>query len=173
MRRIVVIGNGGGGKTTLSRKLGAALNIPVLHLDTILWKPGWERISPEEFEDLHDPWLEKESWIIDGLAYPHTISSRLQAADTIVFIDLPFVVHLWWAMKRQALNYFKPRPEFGRQGYELRGQTIRMIQILWRVNKYVIPYLKNLIEIYGKEKQVIHIRSVRQLADFEKQYCQN
>lgn len=45
MTRIAVIGNGGGGKTTMCRHLSHALNIPFYPIDQIQWKPGWQRAS--------------------------------------------------------------------------------------------------------------------------------
>jgi len=41
MNKIAVIGSGGSGKSTFSRKLGNILNLPVYHLDTVYWNPGW------------------------------------------------------------------------------------------------------------------------------------
>jgi len=52
MRRILVIGIAGGGKSTLALKLGEVLGLPVIHLDAIFWKPGWESIPREEFRAL-------------------------------------------------------------------------------------------------------------------------
>ena len=52
MERIVIIGCGGAGKSTLARQLGKKLNIPVVHLDKLWWKPGWVESSREEIDAL-------------------------------------------------------------------------------------------------------------------------
>ena len=53
MERIVIIGCGGAGKSTLARQLGEKLDIPVVHLDKLFWRPGWVQVSKEEFDKLH------------------------------------------------------------------------------------------------------------------------
>ena len=108
MRRIVVIGNAGTGKSTLSRRIGALLGIEVFHLDTILWKPGWQRASDDEFIARQSEILRRPAWVIDGLAVWDSIRPRLEAADTIIFPDYPLWISYLWAYKRQAQYAFRP-----------------------------------------------------------------
>src|SRR5437868_585603 len=84
MRRIAVIGNAGGGKTTMCRKLSDALNIPVHHVDLIQWQPGWQRTSAEVFTSAHEKILAEDRWIIDGFGPMETIAKRFSVADTII-----------------------------------------------------------------------------------------
>lgn len=99
LKRIAIIGCGGAGKSTLSRELGKSLDLPVVHLDRVFWKPGWERISREAFIAEQLEIMAQPRWILDG-NYGSTMDLRLQAADTIVFLDLPTHVCLWGAVKR-------------------------------------------------------------------------
>lgn len=48
MKKIIIIGSGGAGKSTFSRKLGDILNIKAYHLDQLMWKPNWEIVSKAE-----------------------------------------------------------------------------------------------------------------------------
>ena len=86
MERIMIIGCGGAGKSTLARQLGEKLDLPVVHLDKLFWRPGWEHISREEFDRLHREALAQEKWIIDG-NYDRTMGERVKYCDTIIYLD--------------------------------------------------------------------------------------
>jgi adenylate kinase family enzyme len=64
MTGVAVIGNAGGGKSTMCRKLGQALDLAVYPVDQIQWKPGWVRTAAAEFKQRHEEWLARERWII-------------------------------------------------------------------------------------------------------------
>lgn len=66
MTWVAIIGNAGGGKSTLCAQLGKALNLPVYPVDKLQWKPGWVAVSAEEFRQTHEGWLAQDRWIIDG-----------------------------------------------------------------------------------------------------------
>ena len=65
-RRILIIGNSGGGKSTLARQLGAKLGLPVIHLDVLFWKPGWVESGDVEFREAVAAALSTPAWICDG-----------------------------------------------------------------------------------------------------------
>ena len=90
--KIVIIGNSGGGKSVLSKKLSKTLNITVFKLDKLQWNPGWVPTPVEQFNKLHDEILLKPKWIIDGVATIESIEKRCKAATTIIFIDHPYMV---------------------------------------------------------------------------------
>jgi len=46
VQRIAVIGNSGGGKSTLARKLAAKRGLPYAEIDALLWRPNWELTRP-------------------------------------------------------------------------------------------------------------------------------
>ncbi|MDB5259055.1 MAG: topology modulation protein [Candidatus Taylorbacteria bacterium] len=91
MKRILIIGRSGAGKTTFAGKLGKVLNRDVIHLDNIFWKPGWVRaFTSDEWQKKINDLTEKEEWILDG-NYHNTLAMRLQRADTVIFFDFnPF-----------------------------------------------------------------------------------
>jgi adenylate kinase family enzyme len=86
MTRIAVIGNAGGGKSTLCRKLSQALNIDLFPMDQIQWKPGWTPATYDEIKQRHDEILANERWIIDGWGPLDLIIQRFEAADTTMLI---------------------------------------------------------------------------------------
>ncbi len=88
MQRVLLIGCAGAGKSTLARRLGDALDLPVFHLDTVYWQPGWVAPEPRDWQARVCALLQGESWILDG-NYGGTLDLRLKAADTVIFLDLP------------------------------------------------------------------------------------
>ena len=112
MKKILIIGNVGAGKTTFALKLSEKLNIPLVHLDKLYWCGRWEHISREEFDDLLGAELEKPEWIIDG-NFNRTLPRRLECCDTVFFFDFSPFVCLWGVTKRVINNYGKTRSDMG------------------------------------------------------------
>ena len=112
MQRIIIIGCGGAGKSTLAQQLGKKLNIPVVHLDKIFWKPGWVEKSPEEFDELHRHELSKETWIMDG-NFNRTMPERIARCDTIIYLDFSRFACLRGVIKRVLTTYGTVRPDMG------------------------------------------------------------
>jgi adenylate kinase family enzyme len=94
MKRILIIGSGGAGKSTLSRCLQKLLGIPLVHLDSIFWKPGWVETPRPEWKRIVCELVQGDSWIMDG-NYSGTLDIRIDACDTIIFLDLPRTTCSW------------------------------------------------------------------------------
>ena len=88
MKRILVIGCCGAGKSTFSKNLTEATGLPLYHLDRIFWSPNWVEQERSIFLQKMDAWLAQERWIIDG-NYTRTLDRRISKADTIFFFDFP------------------------------------------------------------------------------------
>lgn len=88
MKKIIVIGCPGSGKTTFAEKLRDKMDIPLFYLDAIWHKPDRTHISREEFDVRLDEILKLDSWIIDG-NYSRTVELRIKACDTVFLFDLP------------------------------------------------------------------------------------
>ena len=87
MERLLIIGCGGAGKSTLARQLGEKLNLPVVHLDQIWWTPGnWQHMKREEFDNRVKEEMAKPQWIMDG-NYNRTLPMRLEKCDTVIYLD--------------------------------------------------------------------------------------
>ena len=112
MERIIIIGCGGAGKSTLARQLGEKLNIPVVHLDKLFWNPGWVGKSQEEFDALHEQELAKEKWIMDG-NFNRTMPQRIARCDTVIYLDFSRGACLLGVVKRILTTYGKVRPDMG------------------------------------------------------------
>lgn len=110
MERILVIGSPGSGKSTLARAMGEKLGLPVIHLDRLWWKPGWENYTKEEFDEMLDAVLGESRWIIDG-NYSRTMPKRLEKCDTVIYLDFSRWVCLWGIFSRFLKGRGKTRPD--------------------------------------------------------------
>jgi len=170
MTRVALLGNAGGGKSNLCESLSKATGLPVYQLDKLLWKPGWVQTPKNEFDTQHDAIIAKDKWIVDGVASLNSIEKRLQAADTIIFIDYPLWIHHWWEKKRQIMCIFRERPNFV-HGCPMLPKTIELVKMIWYINKHLRPTLFELIKKHSQSKRVIHIRSPKELAQFKVVEC--
>ena len=86
MRKVLVLGCSGSGKSTFAVKLHNITGLPLYHLDNVWWKPDRTHISRDEFDTKLEELVNRESWIIDG-DYSRTYERRIAACDTIIFLD--------------------------------------------------------------------------------------
>ena len=136
MERILIIGCGGAGKSTLARQLGAKLHLPVVHLDKLYWKPGWMESSKEEIDEKIRLELQKPQWIIDG-NYNRTIPERIKYCDTVIYLDFSRWACLGGVCKRVLTSYGKVRPDMGEGCPE---------RIDWEFLRWVWNFNKNMRE---------------------------
>jgi adenylate kinase family enzyme len=97
--RIVIIGSPGAGKSTLAQKLHVFLDIKVFHLDRYFWLPGWKERPITERIAIQQALVQEKRWIIEG-TYLDSSDARLNAADTIIFLDMPVWLCMWQSIKR-------------------------------------------------------------------------
>ena len=156
MERIVIIGCGGSGKSTLARQLGEKLNIPVVHLDKLWWKPNWVESSREEFDAKLAQELAKPRWIMDG-NFNRTMPKRVARCDTIIYLDFSRFACLLGVLKRVITTYGKVRPDMG-DGCPERFDW-EFLKWVWNFNKNKRDtYYKLLNEVQGVETIVLKNR---------------
>ena len=163
MRRVLVIGSGGAGKSTVAKRLGKLLDIEVKHLDKSYWQPGWTEPSKED-------WLQKvteltsgDSWIIDG-NYGGTLEFRIQRCDTIIFLDMPRLLCLWRVTKRRLLYRKRSRPDMAEGCHEqLNPEFMKWI---WNYSNTTRPNVIKLLEEHAQGKQVVWLRSNEEVERF-------
>jgi adenylate kinase family enzyme len=170
MTRVAIIGNAGGGKSTLARALSTARNLPLYPVDRWQWRPGWEPVPEAEVAAAETSVLTGDRWIIDGFGPWPQIEARFERADAIVFVDLPFWRHLWWATKRQAKSVFAGRPD-GPEGCPMLPVTVRLYRMMWWIHRELRPRLVAAVERQRDRKPIFHLRSPADIARFRAEFC--
>jgi adenylate kinase family enzyme len=102
MKRVVILGRGRAGKSTLAQKLSRALDIPVIELDSLFWQSG-PRPTPEpEWGEIQRKLVAVDRWIIDGDLGPYDtrVAQRLDAADTVIVLDFSLWRCVWQSLRR-------------------------------------------------------------------------
>jgi hypothetical protein len=108
MERVAVIGPAGAGKSSLAGELGRRLDIPIVHIDQLYWQPGWVRTPIAEFEELQRRAIDEPPWIVDA-QHDDIVSDWLEAADTVVYLDVSSLRCFWRASRRRL----EPAPADG------------------------------------------------------------
>jgi adenylate kinase family enzyme len=103
MQKVAIFGKPGSGKSRLGKQLAAVTGLPLYPLDSIVYDQSGAPRAPELYVQDHDAILASERWIMDGFAPFTAINSffqRLEAADTLIYIDLPYPASYWFVSKR-------------------------------------------------------------------------
>lgn len=159
MERVMIIGSGGAGKSTLARELGLRTGLPVFHLDAVYWKPGWEPTSREEWELKIKEISCGAKWIIDG-NYSGTMNIRLANADTIIFLDYSRWVNMYGIVKRRMMYRKKTRPDMN-EGCKERLDWA-FIKWVWSFEREKAPQLRKKLQNFP-DKEVHHFRNRKEL----------
>ena len=153
MKRIMVIGCPGSGKSTFSRKLHKLTGIPLYHLDLMYWNPDRTIVDKSVFHERLVNAIQSKEWIIDG-NYKSTLEMRLQACDTVVFLDYTVNVCLDGIKKRRG----KPRTDMPWIENEEDGEFIEFVknyncQNRPRVMELLNQYANKDIYIFKERKE--------------------
>ena len=169
MKKVLVFGKPGGGKSTLSRKLSAATGIELCALDLIEFKQNGERVSAQEYSKAHAELISSGHWIIEGLGTLESFWLRVDAADTLIYVDLPYNVHYWWVTKRLLKSFFV-KPEGWPEGSSVLKGTLASWKYLRLSPKFWTSELFKEIQFRGKGKEIYRVGSVKELNDFVTKY---
>ncbi|RSD29335.1 DNA topology modulation protein [Mesobacillus subterraneus] len=171
MEKVIIIGSGGAGKSTLAVKLGEVLGIKVYHLDALYWKPGWEMTPKDEWKLIVSGILKKDSWIMDG-NFGSTLEMRAEAADTIIFLDYSTLRCLYGIFKRRIMYHGKTRPDMNEGCPE---------KLDWEFIKWVATYKRKkapdiqarMERLREQGKEIYHFTSPGETARFIEKLSNN
>jgi adenylate kinase family enzyme len=163
VKKVLVIGSGGSGKTTFSKQLAARTGLPLIHLDQLFWRPGWDPTPDAEWDRLITELSGRDAWIMDG-NYGRTIATRMAAADTVIFLDLPRLVCTWRIMKRQIRYAGRTRPDSAAGCPE--RLTWEFVSWVWTYPSRRRPEMLQRLDGVRSTKTVIVLKSQREVDDF-------
>jgi adenylate kinase family enzyme len=124
MKRVVVLGRGASGKSTLARQLSELTALPLIELDKVFWRAGLLATPRDEWVSLQEKLVATDGWIMDGDLGPYdAVEVRLRAADTIILLDFSLIRCAWRAALRS-----RERADFWRWlvAYRFRSRPILM-----------------------------------------------
>ncbi|MBQ7890056.1 MAG: adenylate kinase [Erysipelotrichaceae bacterium] len=150
MKRIIVIGCPGSGKSVFSIKLSNILQIPVIHLDNLYWNSDKTTVDNELFRSRLTDSIQKDSWIIDG-NYISTMELRLQHSDTVFFLDYPVELCLEGVKSRKG----KVRPDIP---WIEEEEDEEFIQYIKDFKSNVTPKIYQYLYNYS-DKEVFHLKT--------------
>ena len=165
MKKVAVFGNAGGGKSTLSKKLAETTKLPLYVLDKIEYEAGGKEVEYQNYLQAHNQILESERWIIDGYGCLETLWTRLAAADTLVYIDLPLPRHFLWVSKRLVKGLFK-NPEGWPENSPIIKSSLNCYSVLWACHQRLTPRYREYVERSRQTKEVYHLRSTESISRF-------
>jgi hypothetical protein len=125
MRRVVILGRGGAGKSTLAREISGRTGLPVAELDELFWRPGPTAPDPTWWAAQQRELVRREAWIIDGDLgrYDLDLSLRLRAADTVIVLDFSFLRCAWRTLRRS-----REQTEYWRWVWSYRRHSLPVIR---------------------------------------------
>jgi adenylate kinase family enzyme len=154
MTRIVIIGNSGGGKSTLARGLAARRGVPYFEIDRFLWHRGWQWAPIEDYNAEHARLIRGEAWLLDGIGSFESIAGRLARATEIVLVDLPLWLHFALAAERQ-IAYALGRIEHPPAGETQMPPTRGLFENMWRIDQDWMPEIRRLVDGEAARSKIV------------------
>lgn len=140
MRRVIVVGPPGSGKTTVARRLAKTLEVPYVELDALFWKPGWQPAPAAEFRAAVADAIAGDEWVVDGNYYSVTSPVSWPRAELIVWLDLPrrsTIGPVLWRTARQMIR----RRELWPGSRQTPARAFALARFAWREHaKYRARY---------------------------------
>lgn len=166
MKKVIVLGNSGSGKSTFTTLLADKLHIDFLHLDPLVYKYSWDNPEFEEMEKKVEELIYKDSWIVDG-NFLNNALNRFKECDTIVFLDLNRFVCMNSVIKRHKKYKGKHRDSRS----DDCDEKLTLSYLKWVVRdfyktsrKIILKYIKD-----HPEKKVVILKNRRQVNNYLKE----
>ena len=148
MKKVIIIGCPGGGKSTFGRKLRDATGLPLYHLDMMYWNEDRTTVSKEVFLKRLQDAMSKPEWIIDG-NYGSTMETRLNACDTVFFLDYNVEVCIAGVEER------KGQPRSDMPWVESGATDEEFIDFIKNYNSECRPGVMSLLEKYSSKNIIV------------------
>jgi adenylate kinase family enzyme len=160
-KKILVVGISASGKSVFSRELSKRTSIPVVYVDALMWKPGWNYIGKEEIIKLLDEASQDQEWIIEGFIHKQALPFMLERATAIIYLDYPRLVVSWRYIKRSWIHRRTPRPEL--EGSPDKFSFKFLIKI-W--SKKEVYWLDRYLKEMSDQTKLIKLATLKQAKSF-------
>lgn len=143
----------------------AITGLPLHAIDKIKFRPGGSEVPRDEYLKAHTTLLGGDEWIIDGFDSIESAWERFEAADTLIHVDLPLMVHAWWVTKRLVEGLFVS-PEGWPENSPIIRSSISSYRVLWPCHRRLTPKYRSYLSEAAQRKRVFHLCSRRELRRF-------
>lgn len=164
MRRIIVVGSQGSGKTRLAVNLGRKLDLPVVHLDVLYWQPGWTPSDTASFRTRVAEAIAGDAWVVDGSFSGLAFDLTIARADVLVVIHRPRWVCQWRILWRSAFDRDKTRPDLP-EGCPEQFDW-KLMKEAWRYDVERVPVIEAERIQHGPDVPVVRLRRDRDIRGF-------
>ena len=169
MKRVVVFGTTGSGKTWLGRRLAERHGLRVIELDALYWGRDWQPAPIELFRHRVEREIRDGDWVVVG-NYNHVRDLTWRAADTLIWLDLPFPL-VFWRLLRRTVGRAIAREELwgtGNRESFVRTFFTRQSILWWAIRTHARNRERFALEctFLGKDKAVVRLRSRREVENF-------
>jgi len=163
MNRILVVGSPGAGKSMFARRLGAKLALPVVHLDSHFWRPGWQMPERMAWRQQLAALAASPAWVMDG-NYINTFDIRMPRADTLVWLDHPRGICLRRVLMRTIRGHGRTRSDLA-EGCPDRFD-IAFVRYVWSFPAKQRPRIVAEVARLGGHLRVIRLDGDRDAESF-------
>jgi adenylate kinase family enzyme len=163
MRRILVIGCGGAGKSTLARQLSAVTGLPLIGLDRAYWRSGWVEPPTDEWRAIVAGLAAQPAWVMEG-NYSNTFDLRMPRADTAVWLDYPRITCLRRVVLRVVRDYGRTRADLPDGCPE--KFDVQFLRFVWDFPAQGRPRIVDGLSRFGGHLRVVRCTRDRDAAAF-------
>lgn len=163
MKRIMIVGQPGSGKSSLAQALGDCTGLPVIHIDKIHWQAGWVERSKSEKTRLCREAEQQDRWIFEG-GHSATWASRVARADMLVWLDRPVGLRLWRVLRRALTGLGRTRPDMAEGCPERLRSIPEFVSYIWTTRKSATDKMARLAAAAPDGCRVVRLRSDEDVA---------
>ncbi len=168
MKRVLILGCCGAGKSTFSRELARYTHLPIIHLDQHYFDPNWKEKNKSTWNQIVANLAQQEEWIMDG-NYASSLNLRLPRADTIVYLDNGTISNIYRVIKRIIKYHGQERPDAAsgcKERFDL--EFLHYVLVFNWVRK---PGIINTIYQYEAQKEIAVLRNNKEREDWLSLHC--